>query len=118
MKSFKVQQACFACILILGVFLFISSSLVYGASDEQVSGHTTPDAIGAVALFAGSGGAGMTSRGIYTPVNGDTDAAAASASAAGSRDEGAVYPEPTSPAAIVNGRIHRAHPACQDSCSL
>jgi hypothetical protein len=116
MKSFKAQKAYLACMLVLTVF--IGSSLVYGASDEQAGDHTTPDTLGAVALFAGSGGAGMTSQGMYPAVNGNIDTAAASASGTGFHDKGTGYAETNSPVGIVNGTIRRAHPACQDSCSL
>jgi hypothetical protein len=118
MKSFKAQQACLICIVILSVFIFISSSLVYGASNEQVSDHNTPDAIVTAALFAGLGGAGMADQGIYTVVNGDTGTTEASALVPGSHDKGAVSAETNSNSGTVHRTIRRAHTACQDSCSL
>jgi hypothetical protein len=117
MKRFKALKAYLVFMLILSVF--ISSSLVYGGSDEHVRNHKTPDALGEAALFAGfGGGSGMTNQVIYTVVNGDIGTTAASPLVTGFHDNGAVYTETTSNIGTVNGTIHTAHPQCQDSCRL
>jgi hypothetical protein len=113
MKRIKAQNAYLVFMLILSVF--INSSLVYGGSDELVRDHKTPDAFEVTALFGDfGGGSGMTNQGIYT----DLGTIAASPLVMGLHDKGAVYTETTSNSGSVNGRIHTAHPQCQDSCSL
>jgi hypothetical protein len=116
MKSFTARLVYLVCMLVLRVFM--NSSLVYGASDELVRDHTTPDALVTVALFAGVDGAGMTSQGIYTVANGNIDAPAASPLGTGFHDKGAVHPDTNSPVGRVNRSIQRTHTPCLDSCSL
>ena len=116
MKNFKAHKAYVVCMLVLSVF--ISSSLVFGASDEQVSDHKTPDAIVTTPLFAGFGDAGITNQGIYTVVSVDIGTAQASTLGTGFHNKGAVYPDTTSNIGKAHRTIRPAHPQCQDSCSL
>jgi hypothetical protein len=111
MKSFKVQRAYLASMLIMSVF--IGSSLVYGSdhhrSDHKRTDNRTPGALGAAAPFGVfGGGAGMTNQGIYTVVNGDMGTTAASTLITGFHDKGAVYTETPLNIGKVNGTIHTA----------
>ena len=99
MKSFKEQKAYLVFILILSVF--ISSVPVFGA---------TPVDLGAAAPFAGfGGGAGMTSQGIFSVINGDIGTTGASPLVTGFHDTGAnVFTETPLNFGAVNGTIYTA----------
>jgi hypothetical protein len=98
--------------------LIIFSAQVYGSTDIPANVNATPVVMGEAALFAGfGGGSGLTSQGMITVADGDIGTTAASAFVAGYQEQ-AVYTETLLDAEPVNGTIHAAHPACQDSCSL
>lgn len=98
MKRFSAQKAYLVFMLVMSVL--ISSSLVYGS----------PVGLGAAASFGVfGGGAGMTSQGILTVINGDIGTTGASALITGFHDSGAnVYTETPLNIGTVNGTIHTA----------
>ncbi|HXE95690.1 MAG TPA: ice-binding family protein [Dongiaceae bacterium] len=112
MKRFKTQKAYLVFMLILGVV--ISSSLVYAGSDHHDKASKPPSAsksgvLGTASTFGVfGGGAGMTSQGIYTVVNGNIGTTAASTLVTGFHDKSAVFTQTPLNIGNVKGTIYTA----------
>jgi len=99
MQSFKATKAYLAGMSILSVFM----------CSLPAAAVTDPGALGSAASFGVfGGGAGMTSQGLFTVVNGDIGTTADTTLVTGFHDLNAVFTETPLNIGTVNGTIHTA----------